>query len=401
MKEVRQHLTERGVFVQWIDINFVDQSLLQSLAATLLSVFSDVQLYRPGYDSLLFLASTAPLDVERQLAATGDPLNDSREFYQRLGIHDVNDVAVMLTLDNEGLANYCGDARITTDDANLLATKSLRTLRSPEKNRLSNSLLNDDRLLKPHDLRRELSLNVPYLARLLFLTGQGKRLEALLESIESDEDRFLCEATIALDENDLQACERALRRVLAINAQNQDALVLEMMVRMAKGKRIRSGLLSRLQDPAVAVAEAWNYSADKKWLEVAELDERLEQATPRDLCYQRAVQARVRWRVHSNQAELAAEAIRLLQESVPLNRHAIFLRPRARAGLLAGDNAVVVGTVERVVDLYRVRKHKSSSEQIQKAVLQSESLLDGIVAPEEALKSRIERTRQHLRDLLR
>ena len=239
------------------------------------------------------------------------------------------------------------------------------------------------------------------MARLLLLTGQGKRLEALLESIESDEDRFLCEATIALEANDLNACERILHRVLAINAENQDALTLEMMVKMARGERIDSGLLGRLRDPATAVAEAWNYSTDKKWLDVAKLDKRLEQATPRDLCYRRAVQARVRWRIDSNQAELAAEAIRLLQESVPLNRHVIFLRPRARAGLLTGNNAVVVGTVERVADFYRVQKNKSSREQIQKAVLQSESLLDGIVDPAETLKPRIERTRQHLRDLLR
>jgi spermidine synthase len=401
MKEVRQHLTERGVFVQWIDINFVDQSLLKSLGATLQSVFPEVQLYRPGNDSLLFLASTVPLEMERQLAATGKPLSDFRKFYQRLGIHDLNDVFVMRTFDNEGLANYCRGAMITTDDANLLATRSLRALRTLGKQRISNSLLENDSLLKPDGLRHGLSLDVPYLARLLFLTGQGKRMEALVESIESDEEYSLCKATVAFQQNDLQTCARWLRQVLAINAENQDALTLEMLVSMANGRRIEGNLLGRLHDPAAAVAEAWNYSVDKKWLEVAKLDKRLAESTPRDLGYQRAVQARVGWRIQSNQAELAAEAVQLLEGSVPLNRHPMLLRLRARAGLLAGDNAVVVGTLERLAALYRARKHKLSSDQIQKFILYSGSLLDGILAPTDALNSRIEQVRQNLDDLRR
>jgi hypothetical protein len=79
----------------------------------------------------------------------------------------------------------------------------------------------------------------------------------------------------------------------------------------------------------------------------------------------------------------------------------MLLRLRARAGLLAGDNAVVVGTLERLAALYRARKHKLSNEQIQKFVLDSDSLLDGIPAPTDALNSRIEQVRQNLDDLRR
>lgn len=64
----KSHLSERGVFVQWISNYFLTDSLLRSLVATLLAEFRHVRLYRPSFDDLLFLASDAPLDLERELA---------------------------------------------------------------------------------------------------------------------------------------------------------------------------------------------------------------------------------------------------------------------------------------------------------------------------------------------
>ena len=65
---VRSHLNDGGVFLQWMNAEFVDEPLLRTLAATLLAEFEYVRLYRPSARVLMFLASDAPLDVELELA---------------------------------------------------------------------------------------------------------------------------------------------------------------------------------------------------------------------------------------------------------------------------------------------------------------------------------------------
>jgi spermidine synthase len=61
---VKSRLTADGVFVQWIGLPFVDEELFRSLLATLADVFPYVQVYEPPpAGSILFLSSSAPLDV--------------------------------------------------------------------------------------------------------------------------------------------------------------------------------------------------------------------------------------------------------------------------------------------------------------------------------------------------
>ena len=72
---VRSHLKPDGVFVQWIGLNFVDEALLRSLAATLVDVFGHVEVYQLGAaPGLLFAASAEPLayleSARRALQAT-------------------------------------------------------------------------------------------------------------------------------------------------------------------------------------------------------------------------------------------------------------------------------------------------------------------------------------------
>ena len=72
--EARNHLNEGGVFLQWMNAEFVDEPLLRSLAATLVAEYDYVRLYHPMSRVLMFLASEAPLDVELELAQSGRPI---------------------------------------------------------------------------------------------------------------------------------------------------------------------------------------------------------------------------------------------------------------------------------------------------------------------------------------
>ena len=69
MQLAHDHLTADGVFVQWMNVIFMDEDLLRSLTATLLSVFPEVRVYRPDPNTVVFLASDAPLDLELRAGA--------------------------------------------------------------------------------------------------------------------------------------------------------------------------------------------------------------------------------------------------------------------------------------------------------------------------------------------
>ena len=73
-------LAPGGVFVQWMGLRFVDESLLRSLIATLLDVFPHVRLYQADPGSILFVSSAEPLDLEGQVDAVvpRDPDDASR-----------------------------------------------------------------------------------------------------------------------------------------------------------------------------------------------------------------------------------------------------------------------------------------------------------------------------------
>lgn len=48
MQQAGAHLSYGGVFVQWMNVTFLDEALLRSLTATLLQAFGEVRLYRPA-----------------------------------------------------------------------------------------------------------------------------------------------------------------------------------------------------------------------------------------------------------------------------------------------------------------------------------------------------------------
>ncbi|MFT5154029.1 MAG: spermidine synthase, partial [Planctomycetota bacterium] len=121
--QAKEHLTDQGAFLQWMNASFVSEELLKILGATMLDSFENVRLYRPDSHTLLFIGSDAPLEVERQMLESGEPFRNPslRPFFAHLGFQSVEDVAVMLALDEAGMRALCGSSPINTDDKNHLA----------------------------------------------------------------------------------------------------------------------------------------------------------------------------------------------------------------------------------------------------------------------------------------
>src|SRR5690606_15945793 len=99
MQLAADHLTPGGVFVQWMNVSFLDEGLLRSLTATLLDVFGEVRIYRPDPTTLVFLASDAPIDPETPLVGNGFPLNRAPLHYARYGINCAEDLVAALVAD--------------------------------------------------------------------------------------------------------------------------------------------------------------------------------------------------------------------------------------------------------------------------------------------------------------
>jgi len=128
MRLAADHLAPGGLFVQWMNVSFLDERLLRSLTATLLAVFSEVRIYRPDPNTLVFLASDSPIDPETPLAGSGYPLNRSPLHYARFGLNCAEDLVAALVADAAGARRLASGAPLITDDRNRMATSSVLEL---------------------------------------------------------------------------------------------------------------------------------------------------------------------------------------------------------------------------------------------------------------------------------
>jgi spermidine synthase len=128
MQLARARLVDGGVFVQWMNVAFVDEPLLRSLTATLIDVFGAVRIYRPDPNTLVFVASSGPLDPEPRLLRTGAPLSLTPLHYGRFGINTAEDLIVALAADEAGAERLAAGKPLITDDTNRMATSSVYEL---------------------------------------------------------------------------------------------------------------------------------------------------------------------------------------------------------------------------------------------------------------------------------
>ena len=124
MQLAKERLNPGGVFLQWMNTQFVTESLLRSLCATMLGVYEYVRVYQWTTEVLFFLGSDEPLDIERTLSTTGRPLVDDPIHYLEKGIGSVEDVLTALSMDEANIRRFAASAPLLTDNFNRMATES-------------------------------------------------------------------------------------------------------------------------------------------------------------------------------------------------------------------------------------------------------------------------------------
>jgi hypothetical protein len=355
------------VFVQWMNVIFMDEALLRSLTATLLSVFPEVRVYRPDPNTIVFLASDAPLNLETELARTGMPLRAAPLHYARYGINNAEDLVAALVLDLEGARRLAEGSPLITDDENRIATSSVfekgRGMNGESSGRILagfDPLQRADSIVY-RELRDELSF--PYLVRRngVFsmldpsLTDRGLRIA---QQLGASADGEYARAFAYRLRREFSRANQYLR--LAIDEYpHADALRLEFLKSsfgpLANGTAPPESaeLAVKLPDTAKFLVEVGRHAAKNEWREVAAADSRLAEIPWTYEWYPEVVELRVNWRIRvsQHQRRFGEEALTLIDRTAIMSPTLGLYGLRARAGFAAERPEVVVESVYNYVKL--------------------------------------------------
>ena len=345
--DVRGNLNEGGVFLQWMNAEFVDEPLLRTLAATLVAEFEYVRLYHPAARVLMFLASDAPLDVELELARTGRPIVDDVLHFSRFGINGVEALLASLVIDEQGMLSFARRAEISTDDNNLMATRS----RSQGDGLTADNLAE---IFQPHDLlatrgswiHTQLGnqIDYGYLARWLVSLGQTSRALNMAGAIPDFSTQFEIFGLLFQVTGEGDKSRESLTNALGANPLNMQArytMVREHLDALSRGEapeEIRE-IAAGLSGAAAAVIQARAYEAAADWAALEALDEQLAERAVTDIWYPEVVDLRAAWRVNATEERerLAAEALALIEQALIHTSDENLHRMRAMSARTLGD----------------------------------------------------------------
>jgi len=337
MMQAREHLNDGGVFVQWMNISFMDEALLRSFAATVLDVFADARLYRPDPYTLIFVASKGR---DRYQPPSGNA-------FQAVGINTPEDILVALAADGQALHRLSAGAPLITDDRNRMATVSAQTG--------SLTLEATDRLLAAYD-----PLRVPnpgfqssYIARRLSMLGARDRLSVLAAATDPQSQAgYEVNAARLEAEGDSDAAQDMIQQGLARYPQSENlryAYIQPWLTRLAKGAATKevtaqAGKLTRSAD---AVVRGTVFAAQQRWDEAKSLDDLLGEATWRDPWKLDAVLLQVQWRCEDAKVrrQRADEALALVDQAIAAHPAIVLYASRVQSALAAKRGNVVVESI--------------------------------------------------------
>lgn len=369
MQLAKDRLNPGGVFLQWMNTQFVTESLLQSLCATILDVYEYVRVYQWTTEVLFFLGSDEPLDIERALSTTGRPLIDDPIHYLEKGIGSVEDVLTALNMDEANIQRFAADAPILTDNFNRMATESAVAMEREETlafgELIELSLPYDPRLQASSWVHRNfpVDLNFGYISERLERSGfkrHAVELAETLEELNSPESLLLIGMGLKRQGEDFES-QRVLLSALLADPQDDQArfALLRPWLNQLERPDIPgyvADLAGRLTGSQGAVVEGWQAAARQDWQRLVELDPELAGTRPTDQWYLESVKLRTDWRIKVTNPEyqpmLAREAKRLIDNAIAIFQDPDFYSMRVAAAFVADDAIDVIETSRRLLYVF-------------------------------------------------
>ena len=343
---VRERLAPGGAFVQWIELNYVDQMLLKSLVGTLLDVFPNVRVYRPVYRSgVLFVSSDAPLPIEETAARA---IAASRDSFARAGVQAPEDVAAAIALDEAGSRQFAAGATLTTDDRNLFQASA--TLASPLWSQ------GGDLLLWQLDPLPGIAANLHrvYLARRLLSDFDPNRARRLALSFTDPGEQQAAAGILALSVDQLAEGERLLRTAIQQKPDNYEArmaLVRFLRERLLAGDPEVAAMAAPLPEPAASVVEGWRREARRDWEGVRALEPRFADIAVQDPAYPDAQRLRARWRYEIGDRAELVEGVRVIDLRLfPMSLNPDDALLRARLSIKLGNVAGAISSLSQAAE---------------------------------------------------
>lgn len=345
----RSRLKPGGVFVQWIGLSFVDEALLRSLAATLLSAFEYVEVYQPGASiGVLFAASDQPLD---SLEGARRAMSAAPMDYRRFGFHRVEDFAAVRVLDDVGTRALAEGGELNTDDHNHIASRA---------SRLGEAALDSDSfrmLVKDHDPLFVAGDELDGLAviRRLVVTNFHERATALAHSWEGARK----EGGLGWTELGFGHPGRATRhfaRALELEPTSRDSLAGLVASRRAdfmEGIPVAGITEQDLDVELSRMIAAWRHATANEWDALAALDGELGRIGAGEAFFEEASRLRARWRIAAEEPEAGAEALAILDDLLTWSWKPRDALLRARAAIVAEQPEAAWGSLSRIADLPR------------------------------------------------
>ena len=363
------HLEESGVFLQWMNISFVDTYLLKSLSATLANVFEHVRVYQLSPRSLYFLASNKPLNFEQRMLEKPDNiLND--DFYRSIGYASVETFLASRVMNDSGLRKFSELGRVITDDFNILGTRSALAY---ESKRLfafenvanlfleNNPLFFEDSWVYTTHFEK---LNFQEIINELSLSTQTILIEKINEILSETKPEYfkgLRSAKLFRDGYKKQAISQVLEALnkypnnqqfkyllLSYVMDEEEVADLEWFEALSKEVKVH---YDSLESSAKAVIQNRYHLNQQNYIELKKSDQELKDNTPSDVWSGQALLMRAFWKAkharQTNDPGLAKESLGHLNELLILRKpyNPTWLHDvRLDAALIANDQAVFLNS---------------------------------------------------------
>ncbi|MCH2169230.1 fused MFS/spermidine synthase [Myxococcota bacterium] len=338
---IREHMTPDGVFLQWIDLDFVDAELLRTLTASVGAAFPHIRVYHsnpPG--TMYFLGSQQPFDMVASAARAIEAAPASMAYS---GVWSPEDVEFTLAMGDREARIFSGDATVSTDDHNLLQVRSPRILDRPLNFRTALELMRDVDSLEPPDSR----LDPGYLLERIYSQSPQRALRVAASTGRPVSLEF-AHARHALSEGRMGDLRRSISNIVQHSPNAPEA----ERARSLFARLVRQSLIARVPEAAEleallspwgrTVLEGWRAEAAGQWERLRELDPQLAAVPHSDGMHPYAMRLRVVWRSELANPERIIQALLILRDGLRVSPNAADLLRWIDLSSRAGDSGTVL-----------------------------------------------------------